>query len=364
MRIRITGSVKLLDEYGDPLDSPRDLARQHGVSDESEYLADYLDEPPLNELDIQGGTLLLDFCEEEKRLKVITEYVTHLPLSQNELELLTEFTRAQWADGVGAEAFYEYCNDHSVLFVLADEASRHPAAAEQIDDGSVPDFPPTSPLFNAVRNGDLDHLKRMLEEEDGDEEEGDEKEAPNFEAHDRWGNTLLARAAYEAEAELVAFLLSVGAKPDGTPPDFLDADEDVTTPLAAAVSGGSLEIATMLLEAGAQVDYCYPEFGGTSPLGCAATWGREEIAALLLERGADPNHHAERDGNTPLMLLAPRFLGIAELLLANGADLNARNNAGQTPCEVHIANLRQEFGDAGGSQIDAIEQLLPLLWTK
>jgi len=53
-----------------------------------------------------------------------------------------------------------------------------------------------------------------------------------------------------------------------------------------------------------------------------------ECVRLLAEAGADVNAR-DNDGNTPLH--ATSFVDVAEELLRLGADVNARNNAGETP---------------------------------
>ena len=60
---------------------------------------------------------------------------------------------------------------------------------------------------------------------------------------------------------------------------------------------------------------------------CAVYEGYKEIAELLIANGADVN--AKSRGRTPLLGAATKE--IAELLIENGADLEAKNNAGWTP---------------------------------
>ncbi|MDE0042560.1 MAG: ankyrin repeat domain-containing protein, partial [Candidatus Poribacteria bacterium] len=69
---------------------------------------------------------------------------------------------------------------------------------------------------------------------------------------------------------------------------------------------------------------------GVSPLSWAALLGQTEIAELLIQNEADVNAR-NRDGGTALHGAA--FLGhadIAELLVRKGADVNAANDKGET----------------------------------
>jgi hypothetical protein len=65
-----------------------------------------------------------------------------------------------------------------------------------------------------------------------------------------------------------------------------------------------------------------PSVLGT-PLHGAAQFGHVEAARLLLDRGADPNARADHD-QTPLHL-ASRSLELTKLLIARGADIEARD---------------------------------------
>ena len=103
------------------------------------------------------------------------------------------------------------------------------------------------------------------------------------------------------------------------------------------------------------------EASGT-PLHYAST---KEIVELLIAKGADVNAKSS-DGSTPLHDAA--YYGrtvIAELLIAKGADVNAEDEVGLTP--LHRANLTKEIAElliAEGADVNAKEKYgeTPLNW--
>lgn len=134
--------------------------------------------------------------------------------------------------------------------------------------------------------------------------------------------------------ELAALLLQYGAGAGG---DALRSSELVN----AAASGDSHTV-QLLLDRGADVNSANRD---TTALGAASYACRFEIVSLLLERGADVNRRAagsrlEWQGSPLAMALAiydssdqisfQSRSEIAEALLANGAEVDVRNAAGET----------------------------------
>jgi len=122
------------------------------------------------------------------------------------------------------------------------------------------------------------------------------------------------------------------------------------TPLLFAAMHGDLEMANMLLAAGADLNHSTSDYGNA--LVVAAANGNEAVATFLAEQGADPNvtdgwglaalHYAVREGTEAIGMargriatdenwILPNMPGLLEALLAHGADPNARIGNGFPP---------------------------------
>ncbi len=170
--------------------------------------------------------------------------------------------------------------------------------------GSAAFGAPSDDFFNAVNRGDGRSIGRLV----------DSGVDPNL--VDGKGQTALILALRDDSPQVVDALL---AQPR-LQVDVANASGE--TPLMMAALKGKLDAMQALIQRGASVNRA-----GWSPLHYAASGPEPKAVAILLDRGADiealsPNR------STPLMM-ASRYgaMDSADLLLARGASLKARNDA-------------------------------------
>jgi len=216
-----------------------------------------------------------------------------------------------------------------------------------------------NPVFTAVDRADLAMLQRLLAQH-----------PTVLTTADKGGWMPIHSAALLGRLSVITFLLDHGAAIDR---------EDIRgfTPLHLAVKSGKIPTASLLIEKGAKIDvgsFLTPlmlaafdnkkamvdlllkhgaglkERGhkGYSVMHYAVLGGSEEIVTTLLNAGANPNAMDEQ-GETPLHLKLPA--NMVQLLIAHGADVNARDyenrrpfSEGDTP--LHIAALVGELETA------------------
>jgi len=143
---------------------------------------------------------------------------------------------------------------------------------------------------------------------------------PNFIFED--GYTLLERAIINKELDEVQRLLSAGADPN-----FSSSKEETCLGRAMKTSGSvNLSLTEVLLKAGANPNSL--EKGQKMPLLTTAMRGNvqncEEMVELLLQNGADINAHTEGDPTYSSVYQAYRYEGKRfELMLKHGGDIFA-----------------------------------------
>jgi len=111
-----------------------------------------------------------------------------------------------------------------------------------------------------------------------------------------------------------------------------------------AAKGGNIEAVKKHLAAGTDVNA--KNDAGQTPLHLAALKDHKEIAELLITNGADLNAEDEMNGMIPLHNAAGRgYNEIVKLLIAKGADVNAKFDNGDTPLDMAIVWERTETAD-------------------
>jgi len=110
-----------------------------------------------------------------------------------------------------------------------------------------------------------------------------------------------------------------------------EAGAETLTIHEAAAMGAVARIAQLLDDDPDAVNAWSPD--GFQPLGLAAFFGRREAVELLLAHGGEVNTHARHPFHVAALhaALAGPQPSIARLLIAAGADVNARQQAGVAP---------------------------------
>jgi ankyrin repeat protein/beta-lactamase regulating signal transducer with metallopeptidase domain len=220
---------------------------------------------------------------------------------------------------------------------------------------------PTAELRTAVREGDLESVKNLLDE------------TPSL--VDSQGPILLLSAADKGHGDVVGYLLGSGV--DVNPPGALrplyaaarkghvevvrlllangavvnPKERQTPPPLYAAARAGHTQVVRVLLEAGANLSP--KKTGGWSPLYPAARRGDRELVELLLDRGAEIDdtdvgrltalHGVAKGGHVELV----------EALLARGAEPNLPDDEGRTPLRIAAASSHEAVArlliDAGAN---------------
>ena len=162
------------------------------------------------------------------------------------------------------------------------------------------------------------------------------------------GNSRLSFAAFKGDLSRVKFLVNIGSDANMFRAISL-------SPLFVSLKNGYLDVAKVLINSGANVNYVKPKCN-TSCLMVASQNNNLDIAKLLISRGADVNARISINGTTSLML-ASKFghLELVRTLLDNGAEIEAAvskfHEEGKTSlmfatvsCHLDIVRLLLERG--------------------
>jgi ankyrin repeat protein len=184
--------------------------------------------------------------------------------------------------------------------------------------------------------------------------------------------TALMWAAAEGHADVVRLLLEGGASTKAR-------SKTGISPFSFAIRSGSVDTARAFLDAGVDVNEAAAD--GTRPLVLAILNAHFELAAMLLERGADAkveDPHGQpllvltfmrRAENRALSTVLPRQLpqtgvdafALAKLLVARGADVNARYRNPGPPRHVALGMYRIPFAGATPFYVASIVADVPFM---
>jgi quinoprotein dehydrogenase-associated probable ABC transporter substrate-binding protein len=225
----------------------------------------------------------------------------------------SEMPRLKKALAQGADPLEELGNA-----IVADDAERVRYLLDHGADVNARFGDGNTALTNATRFGFTDLVPLLLER----------KADVNIVDMSHW--TPLMYAAWTDSAELVKLFVGKGARIEA-------GDEDGLTALGVAAQNLKAHALTALIEAGADVNRPVGK-GGYTPLMLAATSGSKDVAALLIAHGANVNAK-NAGGVTPLMMVAANnAVHVGSLLLEAGADPALRSEDGRTALMIAKSN--------------------------
>ncbi|HEX6046247.1 MAG TPA: ankyrin repeat domain-containing protein [Pyrinomonadaceae bacterium] len=207
-------------------------------------------------------------------------------------------------------------------------------------------------FLEAVTAGDVPKVQAMLRDD------------PSLaRAKDQNGVSAIMKATYYGKKDVVAALLDTGVDLDvfeaaatgrverlreliaGEPSLANAYSPDGFTPLGFGVFFSQPAIVNALLESGADVNLPSRESMKVTPLASAAAAKQTEIARLLIAHGANVNARAA-SGHIPLHeASANGNVDLVKLLIESGADVNAKTDDGKTPLDFAVEYKRDAVAD-------------------
>jgi len=172
--------------------------------------------------------------------------------------------------------------------------------------------PTGAALFDAIKAGDVERVKAMVS-----------AEPALLNARGGTGESAILTAVYHRQKEIVNVLVARGA----------------TLSMFEACAAGEVERVERLIASDRPSVNAFSADGWT-PLHLAAFFGHAKIAELLLAQDADVTARSRNaNTNTPLhAALAGNHKMVAGLLIGAGADVNAADGNGWRPLHIAAAN--------------------------
>ena len=167
-----------------------------------------------------------------------------------------------------------------------------------------------SPLLHAVRFGDFERVKKLIEE------------GADVNLVQKGEGTALVMAIRQNELQIARFLMEKGADPNlGTNNDG--------HPLWLAARNGDIELVELLVSKGVDVNTKFP--GDGSALIQASKNGNLAMAKALVRLKADINMGVRGDGNPLIMASKGGHFELVEYLVGLGAAVNQEVKGDETP---------------------------------
>ena len=196
----------------------------------------------------------------------------------------------------------------------------------------------TSEVADAAMKGNRDAVRALLQRKA-------DVTSPQID-----GTTALHWAVRADDLDLADMLIRAGAKVSA-------ATREGVTPLQLAAMNGNAAMLVKLIKAGADPNAALTQYGDTA-LMMASRTGKTDAVAALLETGAQVNAKETWGGTTALMwAVSERHPAVVKVLVDQGADVNTRSNfvaaangrgfEGRTPSAPKAGQGVEEF--ASGS---------------
>lgn len=203
-------------------------------------------------------------------------------------------------------------------------------------------------FLDAIKKGNLDRVSELL------------KLSPALiKASTKNGATPVLLAVYAGHSEIAEALLASGIEPNifeaaatgrvERVRELLKQDASLVKAYspdgwtAFHLNFGNLEIAKLLLDAGADINAVSKNKFSATPLQGAAAFQNIDLAKFLIAHGADVNCRGEGGGSPLHEAAGSGQIDFAKLLLDNGAQLNARDDNGKTPLTIAIEYKQLEM---------------------
>lgn len=171
----------------------------------------------------------------------------------------------------------------------------------------------STPLHQAVRDGDVQEVERLVQE------------GADINARDEEDYCPLHYAVLGKNKEIIKILIDNGASISALPKQWI-------SPFHLSLSPQRMDVMSFLLEEGADVNE--EDCHGNTPLHVTASICKlydSEMLKILLKHGADVTVKNIR-GETPLHVATTEgIFESVEILMEHGADPNARDNVDRTP---------------------------------